>query len=226
MPQRGFASILVILLLSVVMLGGGVFIYQKYSGSSPSESIIIPSPTPKLKACTLEAKLCPDGTSVGRTGPSCEFTPCPTSESTSSPDISTWKTYVNKVSGFSIKYPKNWFNYVLNDIPNIVDKQVIVLSNEKINNFKDLSKNGVMVAIYGGSGGTIYTENIYKLNGHTFYRIDSSLKLISPSPDSWFDQVLIQESGMMFTLVTKDSKTHRDNRPIFDQILSTFKFLP
>lgn len=28
-------------------------------------------------ACTDEAKICPDGTSVGRTGPSCEFDPCP-----------------------------------------------------------------------------------------------------------------------------------------------------
>ncbi|MFA6278666.1 MAG: hypothetical protein WCS97_00870 [Candidatus Paceibacterota bacterium] len=34
------------------------------------------------KACTMEAKLCPDGSYVGRTGPNCEFTPCPT-ESTS-----------------------------------------------------------------------------------------------------------------------------------------------
>lgn len=29
-------------------------------------------------ACTLEAKICPDGSSVGRTGPNCEFAPCPT----------------------------------------------------------------------------------------------------------------------------------------------------
>jgi len=35
------------------------------------------SPTPSSKACTLEAKLCPDGTYVGRTGPNCEFAPCP-----------------------------------------------------------------------------------------------------------------------------------------------------
>jgi len=28
-------------------------------------------------ACTMEAKLCPDGTSVGRTGPDCSFTACP-----------------------------------------------------------------------------------------------------------------------------------------------------
>ncbi len=28
-------------------------------------------------ACTMEAKLCPDGSYVGRTGPKCEFTACP-----------------------------------------------------------------------------------------------------------------------------------------------------
>ncbi len=28
-------------------------------------------------ACTMEAKICPNGESVGRTGPSCEFTACP-----------------------------------------------------------------------------------------------------------------------------------------------------
>ncbi len=29
------------------------------------------------QACTQEAKICPDGTSVGRTGPHCEYAPCP-----------------------------------------------------------------------------------------------------------------------------------------------------
>ena len=28
-------------------------------------------------ACTADAKVCPDGTSVGRVGPDCEFAPCP-----------------------------------------------------------------------------------------------------------------------------------------------------
>ena len=31
----------------------------------------------KQVACTMEAKLCPDGSAVGRTGPNCEFAPCP-----------------------------------------------------------------------------------------------------------------------------------------------------
>lgn len=29
------------------------------------------------QACTEEAKVCPDGSAVGRTGPNCEFAPCP-----------------------------------------------------------------------------------------------------------------------------------------------------
>ncbi len=28
-------------------------------------------------ACTLDAKICPDGSAVGRVGPNCEFAPCP-----------------------------------------------------------------------------------------------------------------------------------------------------
>lgn len=35
----------------------------------------VQEPTPV--ACTDEAKICPDGSSVGRTGPNCEFTECP-----------------------------------------------------------------------------------------------------------------------------------------------------
>jgi putative hemolysin len=30
-----------------------------------------------IKACTEEAKICPDGSAVGRVGPNCEFAPCP-----------------------------------------------------------------------------------------------------------------------------------------------------
>lgn len=38
-------------------------------------------------ACTAEAKLCSDGTSVGRSGPNCEFTKCPTPHSSTKDDL-------------------------------------------------------------------------------------------------------------------------------------------
>jgi hypothetical protein len=36
-------------------------------------------PSPEV-SCTADARLCPDGSSVGRTGPDCEFAACPTGE--------------------------------------------------------------------------------------------------------------------------------------------------
>ncbi|HEU5114542.1 MAG TPA: hypothetical protein VFT82_02125 [Candidatus Paceibacterota bacterium] len=36
-----------------------------------------PSNTPNQIACTMDAKLCPDGSYVGRIGPNCDFAQCP-----------------------------------------------------------------------------------------------------------------------------------------------------
>lgn len=41
------------------------------TGTSTESTIDIES------VCTMEAKLCPDGSSVGRQGPNCEFAACP-----------------------------------------------------------------------------------------------------------------------------------------------------
>lgn len=37
----------------------------------------VSSGSPQPKACTADAKICPDGSAVGRTGPDCEFAACP-----------------------------------------------------------------------------------------------------------------------------------------------------
>jgi hypothetical protein len=42
-----------------------------------SKAFEVPVKFSGTTACTQEAKLCPDGSSVGRTGPNCEFAPCP-----------------------------------------------------------------------------------------------------------------------------------------------------
>lgn len=68
--------LLLMLSITIALFSGfiGFFIGKStISDSSKSTSPFIPS----QQACTMEAKICPDGSSVGRTGPNCEFSPCP-----------------------------------------------------------------------------------------------------------------------------------------------------
>ncbi len=41
------------------------------------EKVVKKGAVSKTVACTMEAKMCPDGSFVGRVGPNCEFAPCP-----------------------------------------------------------------------------------------------------------------------------------------------------
>ena len=56
----------------------------------------------KNYACTMEAKICPDGTAVGRSGPKCEFAPCPVA--TTTPENMSIKN-VNIKAGDLVKSP-------------------------------------------------------------------------------------------------------------------------
>jgi len=51
-------------------------------------------------ACTQEARLCPDGSYVGRTGPKCEFAACPGGNN----DL--WKTMTDSKTGMMFQYPE------------------------------------------------------------------------------------------------------------------------
>jgi translocator protein len=66
-------------------------------------------------ACSQEAKLCADGTAVVRTGPDCEFAPCPNEpacsvgESCPIDSIATtsdWKTTTDQSAGIYFQYPE------------------------------------------------------------------------------------------------------------------------
>ncbi len=56
---------IIVIVLALAAIGAGA-----YSWWQDAKSLT-------QKACTMEAKLCPDGSSVGRVGPNCEFAPCP-----------------------------------------------------------------------------------------------------------------------------------------------------
>ena len=48
----------------------------RHDGVTYREEVELP-PEEELVACTMDAKLCPDGSAVGRVGPDCAFAPCP-----------------------------------------------------------------------------------------------------------------------------------------------------
>ena len=57
----------------------------------------------KYVACPQEAKICPDGSSIGRVGPNCDFAPCP--------DVTVgWNILKNAEYNFLLKYPNNFFD--------------------------------------------------------------------------------------------------------------------
>jgi hypothetical protein len=64
--------------IAAIGIVAGIFILQPRSTVGPDGSV-----------CTADAKLCPDGSYVGRTGPSCEFSACPTSSATTTPATAT-----------------------------------------------------------------------------------------------------------------------------------------
>jgi len=112
--KSGLAPIAIILIIAGVLIAGGGIWY----GSTRLTTSWQKSKAPTQQACTQEAKLCPDGTAIGRTGPNCEFAACPeikkdeiASSTTSgvkglSPELAEgWKTHQNKEYGFSVNYP-------------------------------------------------------------------------------------------------------------------------
>ena len=70
-----------VMLIACTPLGGSP---TSSSSSSSVQAQVTSSLSNEPRACTAEAKQCPDGSYVGRTGPNCEFTECPAASRPSS----------------------------------------------------------------------------------------------------------------------------------------------
>lgn len=79
---------LIILAVAVLVLIGVVDALGQYGQVRPSAGSIRGGWTDGV-VCTMEAKECPDGSYVGRTGPRCEFAPCPIATSTTATSTDT-----------------------------------------------------------------------------------------------------------------------------------------
>ena len=195
-----------------------------------------------VPVCTQEARICPDGSSVSRTGPNCEFVECPREHQILT---TNWQVYRNEDYNFEIKYPtyymfgefKSGDGYVINfsnkqytedlsggcilDIS--IDPNPLKKSPEKW--FADNSTKAEFgTDAYEKSGKGYYNSNQAKpekiiINGENalkFYQIggypSDSIKILVE------DNIYLMEINY-FTSCSSEIKT-------FDQIISTLKIIP
>jgi hypothetical protein len=108
--QKGFSKNLLFVvggLLLLILIGVGSYYLGtiqevKTDTKSTTTTSPLPSSVEQGVICTMDAKICPDGSSVGRTGPNCEFAECPGSqdESVSKSSPSAVKIEVGSTSGW------------------------------------------------------------------------------------------------------------------------------
>ncbi len=121
-------------------------------------------------ACTMEAKLCSDGSSVSRIGPNCEFAPCPINIKEKK---SNWITFVDKIQNVTFEYPASFLTTYMRafDWPpqvQIVDGSVgCTEAGSEIERAGRTEKriiNGheyCVTKLSEGAAGSIYTQYVY-----------------------------------------------------------------
>lgn len=164
------------------------------------------------KACTLEAKMCPDGSAVGRTGPNCEFSACPSPNP--SDKTANWITYKSSLIGVELKFPPTW----------TADEK-----DETVNNYvfiKDIASNSEVTIfknyIGGAAGFREYKEDIeLEIAGiktkKIYFTEDTESQNISAFINLEYNQNKYLIIGKWRINDTTTEKT-------IDQILATFKF--
>jgi hypothetical protein len=98
------ALLIVIILALVGALGYIVYDKVLYAPSAPPTVIVVTPTSTEPVACTMDARMCPDGSYVGRSGPACKFAACP-GEGTTPPveGMDAWRTFTS--NDMTFQYP-------------------------------------------------------------------------------------------------------------------------
>lgn len=153
-----------LVLLPVVGVSGYYFGKQSSSTSLISDNgnkKVVEVPVASMEpaegnqvACTMDARLCPDGSSVGRTGPNCEFAECPITENVPK----DWKKIENTNLRFSFSYP---VDLVVFNLKRTAGKQQVLyeLSRSNQESAGDYSTGVYLISYYPKTTvETLFTE--------------------------------------------------------------------
>src|SRR3989338_3917934 len=204
----------------VISLTAGIVLFPGYMWGQNTLKL---SPEPVF--CTQEAKQCPDGSYVGRTGPKCEFNPCPV---VAAGDFTGWQTYRNEKYWFEMKYPSDW-KYSEN---NNSDENTFFIC---LNSVADPSCSGGGGMIFVSSNTTLdaqyksiqprfaepyeYKKSEILVSGHKAY------EFVSDNPEATSKAIFIERNPHIYSLILNWHLVRVSNKDILNQILSTFKFI-
>lgn len=106
-------NLIAVLLVIIIILSCAVAYFLAAKKAEAPENVAQNS-----KACTQEAKICPDGTSVSRMGTNCEFAPCPGQNvpqtnlpAQTAPMGQNGLIYANTDYGFKLTLPEGFEKY-------------------------------------------------------------------------------------------------------------------
>lgn len=200
--QKGLAPILIVLLIAAV-IGG----YLLYSGKINLNQTTQPSPTTNVS-------------------------PAPTGDA----ETANWKTYTNTKYKYSFKYPShyNFLDAELMSQSTTNDEFMVSFlkysSNEaqkyKINNREEAFYDYFGVVVQGGNCSSLTTPgNVVTIDGVSGKKYTGSSSTFA-DPQFGDILVLVNKNNYCYHLAfLKDPRNPKSSEALFDQILSTFKFI-
>lgn len=154
------------------------------------------------KACTQEAKQCPDGSYVSREGPNCEFSPCPSATQKASDETANWKTYANSRYKYEVKYPSDW------DVVDVHTTEKVTFGGKG-----NADQRPPLISIHVFETAKFRTQDI--LNYTPF-----DYKIIEKKGYTFFIVASTYQIG-----ATPNKETEEEAKIMLAKILPTFKFL-
>lgn len=139
----------ILLIISLLILTFGIFLY--FNHQKEQEPIF----------CTEEAKLCPDGSYVGREGPNCEFAKCPV------------KIFNDNEKGIYFEYPEKLYTQYIRVIDwppkvNIIEEEFSCIEAgseiERAGKTEKITIDGqeyCVTRVSEGAAGSVYIQYAY-----------------------------------------------------------------